>query len=275
MVVTQVFAASARGSPARGGISSAGIPIFDVLGIPVVATSLETVAATVHRWAADSSGRMIFARDTPSAVLAAEDAAFHALHHQAAMVLPDGMPLVWVGRSRGFPAERVCGPDLMDRMMQETARTGLRHFLLGGKSGIAERLKGRFEQRYPGVAIAGIRTPPFGEIDETEIAATVEDIERSGADVVWVGISSPRQEWLMSRLIDRSSCTFIGVGAAFDFHAGAVRRAPRWMQRIGLEWLHRLKSEPRRLWRRYLVLAPRFVWLLATHRPQARWILRH
>ena len=130
-------------------------------------------------------------------------------------------------------------------------------------------MKNSFERRCPGVAVVGAETPPFRDLDDEELEDLAGRIDRSAADVVWIGLSTPRQEFLMQRLAPRTGVTLIGVGAAFDFHTGAVRRAPRWMQKAGLESLFRLASDPRRLWRRYLIKAPRFVWMVATRRRQA------
>jgi N-acetylglucosaminyldiphosphoundecaprenol N-acetyl-beta-D-mannosaminyltransferase len=185
------------------------------------------------------------------------------------MITPDGMPLVWLGRRVGHPVERTCGPDLMEKVLADTARTGLRHYLYGGKPGVAERLKARVEARFPGISIVGVETPPFEPLTADEFLAVAGRIRGTRADVVWIGISTPKQEFLMRDLARLVPATLIGVGAAFDFHSGAIRRAPRWMQKSGLEWLHRLISEPKRLWRRYLVLAPRFVWLLLTRKRAA------
>jgi len=236
---------------------------YDVLGIPISATTLETAEAAIVDWAKDDVGRFVCVREVPSLMASIEDPALVALHREAAMVTPDGMPLVWIGRRRGLPVERTCGPDLMERLMASSPASGLRHYLYGGKPGVAETLKERFTRRHPGLQIVGVECPPFRRTTAEEDEATLRRIRDSGADVVWIGISSPKQDVWMHENHSRLTQTLIGVGAAFDFHAGAVRRAPRWMQRAGLEWLHRLAQEPGRLWRRYLILAPKFAWAYA------------
>ena len=235
-------------------------PRFDVLGVPVSAVTMAAAAARIERWAGDRTGRFVCVRDVASLMAIAEDPAIAALHRQAAMIVPDGMPLVWIGRKRGLPVERVCGPDLFEDMMRRSAGTGLRHYFYGGKPGVAARLAARVRERFPGALIAGTSTPPFRKLGEAEREETLAQIAASGADVVWVGMSSPKQDVWMWQNAHRLPQTLIGVGAAFDFHTGEIARAPRWMQTSGLEWLFRLLSEPRRLWRRYLVVAPRFVW---------------
>jgi N-acetylglucosaminyldiphosphoundecaprenol N-acetyl-beta-D-mannosaminyltransferase len=236
---------------------------YDVLGIPMSVTTLASAEAAIVRWAGDDVGRFVCVREVPSLMASIEDPALVALHREAAMVVPDGMPLVWIGKRRGLAVERTCGPDLMERLMASSPRTGLRHYLYGGKPGVAEALKARFTDRYPGLRIVGIESPPFRPATPAETAQTLDRIRASGADVVWIGVSSPKQDVWMHDNYRALSQTLIGVGAAFDFHAGAVRRAPRWMQKAGIEWLHRLAQEPRRLWRRYLILAPKFVWACA------------
>ena len=237
---------------------------YDVLGIPISATTLASAEAAIVKWAGDDVGRFVCVREVPSLMSSIEDPALVALHQEAAMVTPDGMPLVWIGRRRGLPVERTCGPDLMERLMASSPGSGLRHYFYGGKPGVAEKLRETFTRRYPGLQIVGVESPPFRKTTAEEDEETLRRIRDSGADVVWIGVSSPKQDVWMHANHRRLTQTLIGVGAAFDFHAGAVRRAPPWMQRAGLEWLHRLAQEPGRLWRRYLIQAPKFVWAYAS-----------
>lgn len=241
----------------------AGHRMYDVLGVPVSVTAPMRAAKSIEHWAKDETGRFICVRDVASLMAMRGDPKLSALHREAAMVTPDGMPLAVIGKLRGLPVERTCGADLMDLVLSRSPKTGLKHYFYGGKSGIAERLAQIFSEKYPGTRIVGYETPPFRPLSEEEDKATTARIAASGADVVWIGISSPTQDiWMWDRY-PRLSQTLIGVGAAFDYHSGAIRRAPQWMQNAGLEWFHRLLSEPKRLWRRYLVLAPRFVFLAA------------
>ena len=176
------------------------------------------------------------------------------------MITPDGLPIALLGKLRGIPVQRTCGPDLIDVLCARSVDTGLSHYFYGGKEGVAKKLAENFERKYPGLKIVGYESPPFRGIDDQSDPEAVARIRASGADVVWIGLSSPKQDMWMLQHYKQLSQTLIGVGAAFDFHTGEVRRAPRWMQKTMLEWLFRLASEPRRLWRRYLLLAPRFVW---------------
>ncbi len=174
------------------------------------------------------------------------------------------MPLVWLSRLYGWRnTRRVYGPDLMLDLCERSLATGYRHFFYGGQEGVPDRLSDRLQRRFPGLIVAGTYSPPFRTPTEEEDEEIVRRINDAKPDIVWVGLSTPKQEHWMAQHVDRlAASVLIGVGAAFDFHAGVKRQAPRWMQQSGLEWLFRLGSEPRRLWRRYLVNNPMFVWLM-------------
>jgi len=232
---------------------------FDVLGIPVSVTTIDQARDQIGAWSKDDIGRFVCVREVASLMTSIDDPKLIALHQDAAMVVPDGMPLVWIGKRRGLPVERTCGPDLMEAVLAASPRTGLKHYFYGGKQGVADTLAERFAQRFPGVQIVGAESPPFRPLTDIERQEVRSRIRDSRADVVWVGVSSPKQDIWMHDNYRHLSQTLIGVGAAFDFHSGTVKRAPAWMRNSGFEWLHRLASEPRRLWRRYLILAPRFV----------------
>jgi N-acetylglucosaminyldiphosphoundecaprenol N-acetyl-beta-D-mannosaminyltransferase len=180
-----------------------------------------------------------------------------------ATVVPDGQPLVWALRALGHPqASRVYGPELMARACERAAtRTGARMFLYGGRDDDAlRRLREALLERFPGLDIVGGYSPPFRPLTSDERSAVVREINASGADIVWVGTGQPKQElWMAEMRDDLAPPLLIGVGAAFDFHAGLVPQAPAGIQAAGLEWLYRLFQEPRRLWRRYARYNPRFV----------------
>lgn len=182
----------------------------------------------------------------------------------AGIATPDGMPLVWLGRLRGHQVERVYGPDLMLAVCERGLARGYRHFFYGGAPGVADELARRLRARFPGLLVAGTYCPPFRALAEDEEQAVARVINGSGADVVWVGLGTPRQDYWVARFRPRlDAALLIPVGAAFDFHAGRVRQAPRWAQRSGVEWLYRLTQEPGRLWRRYVLGNPHFVALAA------------
>jgi N-acetylglucosaminyldiphosphoundecaprenol N-acetyl-beta-D-mannosaminyltransferase len=180
----------------------------------------------------------------------------------ATLAVPDGMPLVWALRLLGHPrATRVYGPDLMAAFCARAAHTGTPIYLYGGRTPAAlAELTRRLHERFPGLRIVGGHSPPFRELTAAEELQAIERIDSSGAEVVWVGIGQPKQERWMHHMRPRLQAPLlVGVGAAFDFHAGLVPQAPPWMQRNGLEWCYRLAREPRRLWRRYARHNPRFV----------------
>jgi N-acetylglucosaminyldiphosphoundecaprenol N-acetyl-beta-D-mannosaminyltransferase len=194
-------------------------------------------------------------------MVAQEDEDTRLAARDATLIVPDGQPLVWALRALGHQASRVYGPDLMAKYCERSATTGVKMYLYGGRNqGALVELALRLRRRFPGLQIVGGYSPPFRPLTEDEQDWVVEDINRSGADVVWVGIGQPKQEIWMREYRDRLDAPMlVGVGAAFDFHAGLVPQAPAWMQATGLEWAFRLAQEPRRLWRRYVRYNPRFV----------------
>jgi N-acetylglucosaminyldiphosphoundecaprenol N-acetyl-beta-D-mannosaminyltransferase len=179
----------------------------------------------------------------------------------ASLVVPDGMPLVWLGRLHGYAMpRRVYGPELMLEFCGATASRGLRHYFYGGADGVADALAARMAERFPGLVVAGTFTPPFRALTAEEDAEVTRRINEARADVIWIGLSTPKQERWMHQHCDRVNVpVMVGVGAAFDMHTGRVRQAPSWMRENGLEWFYRLVHEPQRLWHRYLVLGSSFV----------------
>jgi len=237
----------------------------DVLGVAVDAVSLAEAVERIERWVAGDDRQYVCVCTAHSIVEAGRSPDVWQALDEAGMVTPDGMPLVWLSRLAGHGrTERVYGPDLMLACLERSTATGCRHYLYGGGPGVAERLADVLRARFPGLQIAGASTPGWGSADDLASAEAAVEINRSGADVVWVGLGAPKQELWMWKMRPRLGArVLVGVGAAFDFHAGTVRQAPRWMQRAGLEWLFRLCKEPRRLWRRYLVSNSRFLFDLA------------
>ncbi len=183
---------------------------------------------------------------------------FRRVLDRAMLVVPDGMPTVWVGRWEGHnEMGRVFGPELMLEVCRISVASGRTHFLYGGKPGIAEELKANLETWFPGIRVVGTYTPPFRPLSLDEKAHLQATLDESTPDIIWIGLSTPKQEKFMAEYIESLNCkVMIGVGAAFDIHTGRVKDAPRWIKSAGLQWLHRLCQEPSRLWKRYLVTTP-------------------
>jgi|SRR5437588_1048349 len=248
----------ASGAPA---VSPAPLPRAEVLGIPLALTNYERTMDWLDGIVASRQPAYVTAAAVHLVMVAQEDPETLEAVLEAAVAVPDGQPLVWALRALGHECSRVYGPDLMARYCQRSARTGTRMYLYGGRDqGALVQLALNLRRRFPGLRIVGGYAPPFRPLSDDEDSWIARQINRSGADVVWVGTGQPKQEKWMHRMRDRlSPPLLIGVGAAFDFHAGLVPQAPSWMQSLGLEWSYRLAHEPRRLWRRYARYNPRFI----------------
>ena len=233
----------------------------EVLGVPLALTRYEETMDWIDSVVAERKRGYLSAAAVHLVMVAQEDEATRRAVEEATLIVPDGQPLVWALRSMGHEASRVYGPELMAKYCERSASTGTRMYLYGGRNqGALVELALRLRRQYPGLQIVGGYSPPFRPLTDDEQDWVVEDINRSKADVVWVGIGQPKQEIWMRQFRDRLDAPMLaGVGAAFDFHAGLVPQAPTWMQATGLEWLYRLVQEPRRLWRRYARYNPRFV----------------
>jgi N-acetylglucosaminyldiphosphoundecaprenol N-acetyl-beta-D-mannosaminyltransferase len=244
---------------------------INVVGIDVSATSYEEVVETVRNWLADSgsaaerSARYISATSVHGIVAARWDPEFRSILNRADIVTPDGMPVVWALRSFGARRQqRVYGPTLMLRLCEAVAHNRCRIFLYGGRPEVLPALCLELKTRFPDLCIAGSYSPPFRPLTTEEEEEIKQKVWESRADLIFVGISTPKQEkWMATHSADFPGKIMVGVGAAFDFHAKRVWQAPAWMQRAGLEWFFRLLMEPARLWRRYLLVTPQFLPLWA------------
>lgn len=207
------------------------------------------------------SSKCVSATDAHGLVTARREPAFKGLLDSFYWVLPDGMPSVWLGRMRGAKTMTRCyGPDLFKRVFQDSADRPVRHFLCGGKEGVADELKEAVGRKFGNKNVVGTFCPPFREMSDEEMAALARQINSSGANIVWIGLGSPKQERFARRLAQWVSVHFIvTVGAAFDFHTDRVAQAPSWMQKMSLEWSFRLMMEPKRLYKRYLQVIPLFI----------------
>jgi len=233
-----------------------------VLGVPLAVTDYDEALGWMDAMVATRRRGYVCVCNVHTVMASHEDPALHAALLGSSLNVPDGQPLVWALNSLGHSLRsRVYGPELMARACARAVENGQRFYLYGGRNqGALFQLALNLRQRYPGIKIVGGYSPPHRPLTGEEREAIVEEINHSRADVVWVGIGVPKQEkWMaeMRHLLD--SPVLVGVGAAFDFHAGLVRQAPNWIQGAGLEWAFRLMNEPRRLWRRYLRYNPRFL----------------
>jgi N-acetylglucosaminyldiphosphoundecaprenol N-acetyl-beta-D-mannosaminyltransferase len=232
----------------------------DVLGIHISVTDMDDTVETFAQWIDAGERHLVCVSDMNALLHARADEHLTQVYNTSGLTLPDGMPLVWAGRRAGFDRiARVCGPDLLERVMAEAASRGWSQYFYGGADGVVEQLRDTFVARHPELLVAGVYSPPYRALTQAEDDAIVDRINQAAADIIWVGLGAPKQERWMAEHRDRlDAAILIGVGAAFDFHTNRMDRAPLWMQRSGLEWSYRLAKEPRRLWRRYVLGIPRF-----------------
>jgi len=242
-----------------------------VVSVGISKTSYSEVVRLCQQWAEERRGagrsdaRYICVTSVHGVIMAKDDPEIANIINQADIATPDGIPVVWALRSFGSRGQqRVYGPTLMLELCRSAAENGHRIFLYGGRADTLPLLEARLLQRFPHLIVAGRYSPPFRPLTPNEDERVQAMIREADADIVFVGISTPKQEkWMYEYRHCFPGVTLIGVGAAFDFHAGRTRQAPGWMQRNGLEWLFRLGAEPRRLWKRYILITPRFLPLWA------------
>lgn len=237
-------------------------PEVSVLGVPLALTDYERTMDWVDATVARRERGYVCVAAVHTVMASQEDPDLREAVLGSSLTVPDGQPLVWAMNALGHSLpSRVYGPELMDRYCARAAASGTRMYLYGGRNqGALVQLALNLRRRHPGLRIVGGYSPPFRALTDEEADAIAAEINRSGADVVWVGIGVPKQEKWMMRMRERLDApVLLGVGAAFDFHAGLVPQAPNWLQAVGLEWAYRLVHEPRRLWRRYLRYNPLFL----------------
>jgi N-acetylglucosaminyldiphosphoundecaprenol N-acetyl-beta-D-mannosaminyltransferase len=237
----------------------------DVLGVGVHAINMEQAVAAIDRAVRNRHKGYVCVTGVHGVMEAQSDSRFKQILNNSMLTTPDGMPTVWVGRLQGFRnMDRVYGPDLMLEICRLSEERGYTHFFYGGKEGVAEKLADALRARYQRLNIVGMNTPPFRPLNPEEKLALQEQVTKTRPDFIWVGLSTPKQERFMADHIGSLDCTLmLGVGAAFDVHTGVTKDAPRWMKRAGLQWFHRLLQEPGRLWKRYLINNPKFIFSIA------------
>lgn len=235
----------------------------EILKTNIAVTNMPEAVEFIDDRIRSGSGGYICISNVHTTVMAYEDEDYRKIQNSALLALPDGKPLSVVSKKRGFPeAERVAGPDLMERIFRESAKKGYLHYFYGSTPGTLTALSEKLQTKYPGIRIVGMEAPPFRELTREEDAACVDRINGVGPDIVWVGLGAPKQERWMYAHRGCINGLMIGVGAGFDFHAGTVKRAPKWVQNIGMEWFYRLCQDPKRLWKRYVSTNWKFLRLM-------------
>ncbi|MER5890861.1 WecB/TagA/CpsF family glycosyltransferase [Streptomyces sp. NPDC001941] len=251
-------------------VDGAEHPRVDVLGTRISAVDPARAVAEVARWIHEHERSYVCVTGVHGVMESVRDPELRAIHNASGLTVPDGMPMVWAAHRAGVPAaRRVYGPDLMLAVLARAAEEGWSSYYYGGAPGVPEELARRMEERFPGAKTAGAYSPPYRPLTAVETYEVRERINLSGADLVWVGLSTPKQErWMAEHRAALAAPVLLGVGAAFDFHTGRVSQAPEVLQRNGLEWAYRLHREPRRLWRRYLRNNPEYLARLAVRPPR-------
>ena len=236
----------------------------NILGVGVSAINLPLCLRMLDKWIDNNESNYVTVTGVHGVIESHYNENIRRIHNSAGMVTPDGMPLVWLSRLKGHKiVNRVYGPDLMLAVCEHSLEKEYKHFFYGGANGTLDLLVDKLIKRFPGLHVCGTYSPPFRTMSPDEDNELMNKINQTKPDILWVGLGTPKQElWMAAHLELVDVPVLIGVGAAFDFLAGAKMQAPRWMQRSGLEWVFRLFSEPQRLWKRYLINNPLFVILI-------------
>ena len=240
-------------------------PHADVLGIRVSAVHMRSAVDLVTRWIETGKSGYVCMTGVHGVMEAQGDPELRRILNRSLLNAPDGMPMTWVGRIQGHRAmDRVFGPDFMAALCPVAVEHGYRFFLYGGKPGVAPLLGETLQQKFPGLQIAGTFTPPFGDLSVQQEQDFFEQVRKAKPHILWVGLSTPKQERFMAHYVRTLQVPLlVGVGAAFDFHTGAIRDCSPWIKRAGLQWVHRMWQDPARLAQRYLRHNPAFLWRIA------------
>lgn len=235
----------------------------EILGTNINVTTMSETIEYMKENLEDLKGNYICVSNVHTTVMSYENLEYKKIQNGGAMALPDGKPLSIISKKRGYPkAERVSGPDLMPEIFQLSQQNGWTHYFYGGSETTIRTLELKLKKQYPNMKIVGLYSPPFRMLTEEEDYNIIEEINQLNPDFLWIGLGAPKQEQWMYDHKDKVQGLMIGVGAAFDFLAGTTKRAPKWMQKMSIEWLYRLLSNPRRLWKRYFITNTKFLWLI-------------
>ena len=239
-----------------------------ILGVNIAVTNMAQTVQYIENNLEELGGKYICVSNVHTTVMAHDNPAYRNVQNSAAIALPDGKPLSVVSRKRGYTeAERVTGPDLMGELFAR--ENGLKHFFYGDKEETLQILQQKLKEKYPDIQIAGMISPPFRSLSQEEEKAYIQQINDSGADIIWIGLGAPKQENWMYEHQGMFQGVMVGVGAGFSYHAGLIKRAPEWMQKMSLEWLYRLMQDPVRLFKRYFTTNLKFLLLEAKDKGEA------
>lgn len=236
------------------------IPVVNILGVNIAAINMEWLTAFIKKNIKDLSGKYICVTNVFATVTADDDLEYLNIQNSALMAIPDGGPLSSLGRKRGFSdMRRTTGPDFMDEIFKISVDRGYKHFFYGSTQNTIDALANSLKEKYEGINIVGMYSPPFRDITEEEDKEIITMINKADPDFVWVGLGAPKQEKWMYNHQDKIKGLMVGVGAGFDYFAGNIKRAPMWMQKNNLEWFYRLVQEPKRLFNKYLITNTKFI----------------
>ena len=242
-------------------VHKAQIPTCNILGVNIAAINMKQLLDFTCENISNLIGDYMCVSNVHTTVTAYEDPAYCAIQNGGIMAIPDGGPLSVLGRKRGYPnMERTTGPSYLEEVLKLSAEKGWSHYFYGATEDTLEKLQERLQKTYPGVQIAGMYSPPFRPLTEEEDEQVVRQINEASPDFLWIGLGAPKQEQWMAAHQGRVQGFMVGVGAAFDYLAGNIQRAPQWMQKCSLEWLYRLLQDPKRLFKRYFVTNTKFIW---------------
>ena len=237
------------------------VPICKILGVNIAAINMAWLMQFIRKNINKLSGKYICVSNVHTTVMAYEDENYRNVQNSAILAIPDGGPLSSVGRKRGFhEMQRTTGPDFMEEVFKNSEKNGYKHFFYGSTEETLKKMKEIIKEKYPELEIVGMYSPPFRTLTEEEDSEIIKKINDANPDFVWVGLGAPKQEIWMFNHLNKIEGLMVGVGAAFDFMTGKIKRSPKWIQKLNLEWLYRLLQEPRRLFKRYWHTNTRFIW---------------
>lgn len=242
-------------------VDKTSIPTVNILGVDIAAIDMNWLIEFTEKNVKVLSGDYICVSNVHTTVMSYEDDNFLTVQNGGILAIPDGGPLSSVGRRRGAKnMTRTTGPSYMGEVLKISAKHGWKHYFYGSTQETLDKMKSELEKAYPGLQIVGMYSPPFRPMTDDEDKEIVDAINIASPDFFWVGLGAPKQEKWMAAHQGKVKGLMVGVGAAFDYYAGNIKRAPRWMQKMNLEWMYRLMQDPRRLWKRYVSTNSKFIW---------------